>query len=249
MSGFRSDACTHAGTLRRRNEDAVVQRPDLGLWAVADGAGGHGGGDVAAAAAAAALEGVPPGLSAVEMLTQIRLRLGAADAELRRRAAALGPGRVMATTVVALLLRQAHFACLWAGDSRAYRLRGGVLKPLTRDHSLVQQMIDAGELDAEEAERHPQANVILRAIGGGEAGAELEKISGAVLPGDLFLLCSDGLFKAVPEASLAQLLEQGADARALIQAALQAGARDNVSAIVLRQRAGAQPEDTVQPHR
>ncbi|ONG52008.1 protein phosphatase [Pseudoroseomonas deserti] len=249
MSGFRSDACTHAGTLRSRNEDAVVQRPDLGLWAVADGAGGHGGGDVAAAAAAAALEGVPPGLSAVEMLAQIRLRIGAADAELRRRAAALGPGRVMATTVVALLLRQAHFACLWAGDSRAYRLRGGVLKPLTRDHSLVQQMVDAGELDAEEAEQHPQANVILRAIGGGEAGAELEKISGAVLPGDLFLLCSDGLFKAVPEASLAQLLGQGADARALIQAALKAGARDNVSAIVLRQVAGAQPEDTVQPHR
>lgn len=243
MLGYRSDACTHPGTLRARNEDAVVHRPDLGLWAVADGAGGHGGGDIAAAAAATAMEGIPAGLTAVEMLAQLRLRLGAADAELRRRAAALGPGRMMATTVVALLLRHGHFACLWAGDSRAYRLRGGLLQPLTRDHSLVQQMVERGELDAAEAERHPQANVILRAIGGGEAGPELEKISGAILAGDGFLLCSDGLFKALPESAIAQRLRQGADAHRLVEAAVAAGARDNVSAVVLRP---VESEDTLQ---
>ncbi|MBC9208253.1 serine/threonine-protein phosphatase [Roseomonas aerophila] len=239
---FRSDACTHAGTIRSRNEDVVVQRPDLGLWAVADGAGGHGGGDIAAAAAATAMESIPAGLSAAEMLAQLRLRLSAADAELRRRAAALGGGRVMATTVVALVIRSGHFACLWAGDSRAYRLRDGQLACLTRDHSLVQDLVDRGELDAESAERHPQANVILRALGGGEGGPGLDKVSDALVPGDSFLLCSDGLFKALPESAIGQLLRQGADAKRLVSEAVKAGARDNVSAVVLRHAAA---EDTL----
>ncbi|WBV44901.1 PP2C family serine/threonine-protein phosphatase [Pseudoroseomonas cervicalis] len=234
IPGLRSDARTHAGTVRSRNEDAVVHRPDLGLWAVADGAGGHGGGDVAAAAVASALEGIPPGLSAAEMLAQLRLRLSATHEALRRRAAEQGPGRVMASTIVVLLLRSRHFACLWAGDSRAYRLREGALQMLTRDHSLVQEMVDRGELAAEAAERHPQANIILRAVGGGEGPLLLDKVSDSLQPGDVFLLCSDGLFKALPEEAIARLLRQGADAAALVQGAVAAGARDNVSAVVLR---------------
>lgn len=233
VTALFSEARTHAGAVRRRNEDALVERPDLGLWAVADGAGGHGAGDVASAAVAAALEGIPPGLSAAELLAQLRLRLMGVHASLQAQAAALGEGRVIATTVVALLARNGHYACLWAGDSRLYRLRGGVLEPLTRDHSLVQEMVDRGELDEAAAELHPQANIILRAVGGGGA-LELDKVSGPILPGDAFLLCSDGLFKALPAAEIAALLASGGGAGTLIAAALAARARDNVSAVVLR---------------
>jgi protein phosphatase/serine/threonine-protein phosphatase Stp1 len=232
--GLHSDAATHPGAVRKRNEDSLVHRPDLGLWAVADGAGGHGAGDVASQAVKAALEAMPPGLNAAEMLAQVRLRLATVHAELQDRAAAEGPDRIIATTVVVLLARHGHFACLWAGDSRAYLLRHGVLQRITRDHSLVQEMVDQGTLTEAEAEAHPQANVILRAIG---ASGELvlDKVSGRLAPGDGLLLCSDGLFKAIPEAEIGALLQALVPAEAVITAAVDRGARDNVTAVLLRQ--------------
>ena len=231
--GLVSDAATHPGAVRKRNEDSLVHRPDLGLWAVADGAGGHGAGDVASQAVAAALEAIPPGLSAAEILAQARLRLAGVHAELQAQAVALGEGRIIATTIVLLLARYGHFACLWAGDSRAYLMRGGILQRVTRDHSLVQEMVDQGTLTEAEAEAHPQANVILRAVG---ASGELvlDKVSGRIAPGDMLLLCSDGLFKAMPEEELAVMLAQGATAAATIDAAVARGARDNVSVVLLR---------------
>jgi protein phosphatase/serine/threonine-protein phosphatase Stp1 len=231
--GLVSDAATHPGAVRKRNEDSLVHRPDLGLWAVADGAGGHGAGDVASQAVAAALEAIPPGLSAAEILAQARLRLAGVHAELQAQAVALGEGRIIATTVVLLLARYGHFACLWAGDSRAYLMRDGILQRVTRDHSLVQEMVDQGTLTEAEAEAHPQANVILRAVG---ASGELvlDKVSGRIAPGDMLLLCSDGLFKAMPEEELAVMLAQGATASAIIDAAVARGARDNVSVVLLR---------------
>jgi len=227
-----STVATHPGTVRPRNEDSVVNRPDLGLFAVADGAGGHGAGDVASQAVAAALEAIPRGLSAAEILAQVRLRLAAAHADLQAQAAAAGEGRIIATTVVLLLVRGEHFACLWAGDSRAYLLRGGRLSRVTRDHSLVQELVDAGTLTEAEAEAHPQANVILRAVGG-SGELLLDKVSGRLVAGDRLLLCSDGLFKAVAEDAIATTLAGGSDADALIEAALAERARDNVSAVIV----------------
>lgn len=229
---FASSVATHPGTVRPRNEDSVVNRPDLGLYAVADGAGGHGAGDVASQAVAAALEAIPPGLSAAEILAQARLRIAAAHADLQARAAAAGEGRIIATTLVLVLVRGEHFACLWAGDSRVYLLRAGQLSRVTRDHSLVQELVDAGTLTEAEAEAHPQANVILRAVGGSGA-LTLDKVSGRLLAGDRLLLCSDGLFKAVAEDAIAAALAAGGDADALIEAALAERARDNVSALVV----------------
>ncbi|MBB3896888.1 PP2C family protein-serine/threonine phosphatase [Roseococcus suduntuyensis] len=228
-----SSAATHPGAVRPRNEDQVVARPDLGLWAVADGAGGHGAGEVASGAIAEALEAIPPGLTAAEMLAQVRLRLAAVHAALRVRALARGPGGIIASTVVVLLLRGGHFAALWAGDSRLYLLREGVLRRVTRDHSAVQEMVDSGLLAEAEAERHPHANVITRAVGQ-EGEVVLDKVADRLLPGDQFLLCSDGLFKDLPEAGLGAMLSAGMEAPAFIEAALRAGARDNVSAVVVR---------------
>lgn len=224
---------THQGAVRPRNEDAFVDRGDIGLWAVADGAGGHGAGDVASNAVAAALSDLPPGLSAAELLAQVRLRIGAVHADLRARAAAAGSGRIIASTVVLLLARGGHFACLWAGDSRAYLLRDGTMTRVTRDHSVVQEMVDAGMIGEEDAEAHPQANVITRAVGA-DGELELDKVSGRIAAGDLFLLCSDGLFKALTEAEIAVALLAGEGPEELVNAALSRGARDNVTAVVVR---------------
>lgn len=234
MSGsLRSLAMTHPGTVRPRNEDAFVDRPDIGLWAVADGAGGHGAGDVASAAAAATLQDLPPGLSAAEVLAQVRLRILAVHADLQRQAEQAGPGRIIATTLVVLLARGGHYACLWAGDSRIYLLRHGEFSRLTRDHSLVQDLVDQGLLAEADAESHPQANVITRAVGA-EGELQLDKISSRFVAGDLFLLCSDGLFKAVPEPAIGQMLCEGQGPDALLAAALANGARDNVTAVTVR---------------
>lgn len=225
-------AASHRGTVRSRNEDAYVDRSDIGLWAVADGAGGHGAGHEASAAAAAALADLPMGLSAAEMLAQVRLRLGGVHVELQRRATESSGGDLLATTVVVLIARNEHFACLWAGDSRAYLLRGDTMRQITRDHSLVQELVDAGALAPEDAEGHPRANVITRAIGSREA-LLLDKISGRLMPGDLLLLCSDGLFKALPEKEIGKLLNAGQGPEQLIEEALRNGARDNVTALVV----------------
>ncbi|MBR0673997.1 PP2C family protein-serine/threonine phosphatase [Neoroseomonas soli] len=231
-SRLTSHAATHPGAVRPRNEDALLDRPDLGLWAVADGAGGHGAGDVASAAIIAALETIPPGLSAAELLAQVRLRLTEVHAGLQEEAARRGPGRILASTVVVMLARGDHFAMLWAGDSRGYLMRGGQLSRVTRDHSLVQELVDQGTLREDEAEHHPQANVITRAIGAtGEL--ELDKVSGRIIEGDRYLLCTDGLFKTMAEQEIAAMLANGSDAAGIVNEAVGRGARDNVSAVAV----------------
>jgi serine/threonine protein phosphatase PrpC len=232
---LKGDGATDVGTVRQRNEDAFLCRDDLGLWAVADGAGGHGAGDVAAAEAIAALASIPAGLTAAELLAQVRMRLQSVHRELRRQATADagGAGGMMATTIVVLLARSEHMACLWAGDSRAYRLRGGAFTPLTRDHSLVQELVDQGALAAEAVEGHPKANVVTRALGAGEE-VELDKVLDAAEPGDVYLLCTDGLTKALSDEEIRASVEAAGGARDLVERALRAGARDNVTAVVVR---------------
>jgi serine/threonine-protein phosphatase Stp1 len=232
---FRSRAATHAGTARKLNEDAFVNRPDLGLWAVADGAGGHEAGDVASAEVARVLQSVDQGLSAGEMLVEVRARLEEAHARLLDVAARRGAGAIVATTVVVVLARDDHFACLWAGDSRAYLLRGEALTRITRDHSLVQELVDSGSISESEAAGHPKANIITRAVGAGDEILDLDKRTGQLLPGDRVLLCSDGLCKTLSEEQLADLLgddlETGAER--LVAAALSAQVTDNVTVVTI----------------
>ncbi len=231
---FISWASTHVGTVRSHNEDALVNRPDLGLWAVADGAGGHSRGDVASKMIVEALEAIPPGLTAGEMLLEVRQRVTEAHEALRG-----SPDDenhvISASTVVVLIARGDHFACLWAGDSRAYLLRDGQMTHVTKDHSLVQELVDAGAITAEEAETHPSANVITRAVGS-DGDLDLDKVTSNLMPGDRFLLCSDGLCKTVPEHEIADLLATPppeGPAEPLIAATLKHRGRDNVTAVVM----------------
>jgi serine/threonine-protein phosphatase Stp1 len=239
-SNFRSRGATHAGMARRINEDAYVNRPDLGLWAVADGAGGHESGEVASAEVASLLQTIDAGLSAGEMLVEVRSRLEAAHAHLREVASKHGAAVMVATTVVVLLARDDHFACLWAGDSRAYLLRGHALTRITRDHSLVQALVESGEISEAEMAGHPQANVITRAVGADSDCLDLEKRTGQLMPGDRMLLCSDGLFKAISEEQVADLLSGDGDSGAerLVAAALAARATDNITVVTIEFVAG-----------
>ena len=233
---LRSWATTHPGMKRKHNEDAYVDRPDLGLWAVADGAGGHHAGEVASGMIRESLEAIPPGLSASELLAEVRTRIETAHDALRAEAQRRGPDVMIASTVVVMLARNDHFACLWAGDSRAYLLRDGVLQQITRDHSLVQELVESGVIRPEEAEHHPRANVITRAVGADLDDFVLDKVSGRIQAGDRFLLCSDGLCKTVPEGELASLLSENAGAtppEKLVAAALALNATDNVTAVAV----------------
>ena len=240
---FRSGAATHAGAANRLNEDAFVNRPDLGLWAVADGAGGHESGEVASAEVAGLLQTIDAGLSAAEMLLEVRSRLEAAHARLHAEASRHGDGAMVATTVVVLLARDDHFACLWAGDSRAYLLRDHTLTKITRDHSLVQALVESGTISEAEAIGHPQANVITRAVGADSDVLELEKRTGQLMAGDRLLLCSDGLSKTLPEEQLAELLsgDDATGAARLVTAALTAQATDNITAVTIDFSAGDGP--------
>src|SRR3984893_2659151 len=230
---FRSSAVTHAGAVRAHNEDSYVDRPDLGLWAVADGAGGHQAGDIASRIITAALKMLPPGLGATALLAEVRQRLAHAHNILLAEAARRGGHAMLASTVVVLLARDDYFACLWAGDSRAYLLRGRRFRQLTRDHSLVQELFDSGAISAAEAVHHPSANIITHAIGADVL--ELDKGTDPLLPGDRFLLCSDGLFKTLPEPVLARILaaEDDLAAERLLRAALAQQADDNVTAVAV----------------
>jgi len=227
-------ATTDVGTVRNHNEDALVNRPDLGLWAVADGAGGHARGDVASRMIAEALEAIPPDLTAGEMLAEIRQRMTDAHATLRESQDG-EMHEVSASTVVVVIARGDHFACLWAGDSRAYLLRDGEMTQITRDHSLVQELLDAGAIRPDEALNHPRSNVITRAVGAGCDGLVLDEVTERLLPGDRFLLCSDGMCKALRDDALASTLGEphGMPAQVLIDGALAANASDNVTAVAV----------------
>jgi serine/threonine-protein phosphatase Stp1 len=232
---FGASAITHPGS-RPYNEDSYLSCPDLGVWAVADGVGGHEAGEVASRAVTDALRTLPAGLSVAELIPETRLRLRDAHLGLQAEAARRGRDVVMATTVVVLLARGNHFACLWAGDSRAYLLRGGLIRQVTQDHSLVQEMLNARAISEDEAVTHPRANVITRAVGAGDPELQLDEVGDRLNTGDRFILCSDGLWKMFGPAELATILAAGGEAPAerLLATALDRQADDNVTVVTVQ---------------
>ena len=233
---FECASRTHVGLKRKINEDSILAEPDRGLWVVADGMGGHEAGEVASAAVVDALRRLPD-FDELDKLTGAGVEaLRQVNDDLIRLARSNGSERTIGTTVVGLLILGGRFRCFWAGDSRAYWIRGGEIMRLSRDHSLVQDLVDAGMLQPEEAEHHENANVITRAVGVRER-LDVDTVSGDAQPGDFFLLASDGLTRLVQDDEIAAeigrgVLEQAADR--LIEMVLARGAPDNVSVIIIR---------------
>src|SRR5262245_54140229 len=149
----RTAARTHIGTVRRRNEDAVLERTDIGLWAVADGAGGHERGDYASSRLIASLREIE--LSGGSLVEQVKQRLAEVNRELRTKAAALGPDAINVSTVAILIVSGQQSCCLGPADSRFYRMRAGQLHQMSRDQSHVQNLVDRGEIAPDAASSHP----------------------------------------------------------------------------------------------
>jgi serine/threonine protein phosphatase PrpC len=232
---FRSAARTHVGVVRSLNEDKVLERPQARLWAVADGMGGHQAGDLASELIVEALSAVSGHRSGYAYLNAVCDSLQAVNRDLLDRAQALEPGSTIGATVAVLLIHDDHYACVWAGDSRVYLSRGGALERITHDHSLVQEMVDSGALSPQEAVGHRRSNVVTRAVGAGQT-LMLDVLHAAIQPGDVFLICTDGLTGMVADAEIARILKAlplDAAADGLLALSLDRGARDNVSLVLV----------------
>ena len=226
---------THVGLRRKVNEDSIAVRTDRGLWAVADGMGGHDAGDVASATVTEALMKLPIVYSLDALAEAAVAALETVNQKLIDLAQSTNETRTIGSTVVGLAIAGRQFRCFWAGDSRAYRVRDRQIERLTRDHSLVQDLVNAGMMNPQEAETHPNSNVITRAVGVVE-DLRVEVVSGEVMPGDQYLLASDGLTRLVGDEELVtELLTQRAAEAAdrLIEIVLSRGALDNISIIIV----------------
>ncbi len=219
----RSTAATDVGRVRSVNQDAYLERPEIGLWAVADGLGGHTDGDVASRMVCDSLSDFEPTPTFEQMVDAVRDRIRDVNDHLLRTSQRSLRGMKMGSTVVVLLIRGRQSAVLWAGDSRIYRLRANRLQQLTSDHSAS---VSAGRVGS---------NVVTRAVGV-TAGLMLDVRDEDVYAGDRFLLCSDGLTRTVPDDSIEQWMQHPdieVTIEGLLNASLEAGAPDNVTALVV----------------
>jgi serine/threonine protein phosphatase PrpC len=232
-----SAGATDTGHVRDHNEDALLADDRRGLWVVADGMGGHAGGAEASASVVTCVNHVRTTWTTAKALAQdVISRLEDAHEAIRARSRANGGGTA-GTTVVCLVAFDRHGLVAWCGDSRLYRLRAGApLEQISRDHTMVQTLVDHGQLAAEDAEAHPQAHVLTRAVGA-TPELQLDYQQLTLLPGDRFLLCSDGLTRPVPEMQIAQILREATVAQVacdrLLAQALAQGAPDNVTVVVI----------------
>jgi type VI secretion system protein ImpM len=223
---FRSASASDVGRVRPINQDSLLERTEVGLWAVADGLGGHSHGEVASRMVCDALADFVPESGFEQMIEDAVARLHQVNDHLVRAAARSHNAVLSGSTVAALMARGTRCAVLWAGDSRVYRMRSGRLEQLTRDHSLVAES---------EGLTSAPSNIVTRAIGG-EATLTVDVQRERVSAGDRFLLCSDGLTRMVPEAEIQRWMEDDdiqAAVEGLIAATLSAGAPDNVTVLIV----------------
>ncbi|MBR6669052.1 MAG: Stp1/IreP family PP2C-type Ser/Thr phosphatase [Clostridia bacterium] len=232
--GLQVYALTDVGKVRAINQDALVVDEALMLYGVADGMGGHKGGETASAGARdgliAGLQGKEPSLDA------LRDAITAANAALFQQQAGDESLSGMGTTLSVIWMSE-HFVYFGhVGDSRVYRFREGKLEQMTDDHSLVGELVRAGYLTSEQAENHPNKNVILRAVGT-EEGIDIDLAVEERKHGDLWLICSDGLHGMVKDSQMEAILSVNtpeAAAKLLMDAALAAGGRDNISVVLVQ---------------
>jgi PPM family protein phosphatase len=243
-------ALSHPGRRRRHNEDSYVIQPPL--FAVADGMGGAKAGEVASGLAAAAVQ--ESGSDGQNGEARVAALIEEANRRVFRRATEDRDASGMGTTMTVALVEDNRVAIGHVGDSRAYLIRSGELEQLTDDHSLVAELVRSGKLTPEEAESHPQRSVITRALGT-DADVDVDTFSVEASPGDLFLLCSDGLTTMVDDQTILDAVEQHRTnlqeaAKALVNAANRGGGEDNITVVFFevgeaREEPDERTEDTV----
>ena len=226
----RIASVTHAGRKRRRNEDAYVVQPPL--FAVADGMGGAQAGQIASRLATEALREDDAGGGGQQRVAEL---IQSANQRVYERSSADEAASGMGTTITVALVEDDAVSIGHVGDSRAYRIRDGRLQQLTDDHSLVGELIRSGKLSPEEAEIHPQRSVITRALGT-DPDVDADTFSVDARPGDVFLLCSDGLTSMVADDEILRTVERNRNdldraARELVAEANRGGGEDNITVV------------------
>lgn len=243
---WKSVDLTNVGLVRDLNEDSILAKPDKNLWAVADGMGGYEAGNVASQMVVASLQQMEDVSGLNDWVNKLEDNLLDVNQRIREYADIMLDGRTLGSTVVSLSIKGRVGVCLWAGDSRLYRLRNHQLMQLSRDHSQVQEQIQKGYMTAEQAENHPDSNVITRAVGAHkQLYVDINVFS--VQLGDIFLLCSDGLYNMVSKEALTDVLQSQPIGKAidtLLQQALDAGGSDNISLILVKGEQGTLPDSS-----
>jgi protein phosphatase len=238
---LRHAAATDIGRVRQGNEDSFYADDEANVFVVADGMGGHAAGEVAAQIAASRVGEALSGAIRTQLAAELAQTLEAAIAEANRRILSRAQDDPdcygMGTTITALcVLPDASFLIGHVGDSRAYRLRGGSLKRITKDHTLVQQEVDRGTLTDEQARVHPRSNVLTRALGI-PGGFATDLYEGTLEAGDRVLLATDGLSAMLADAEIERILAAALDVEAtagqLVERANAAGGLDNTTVIVI----------------
>jgi len=243
---WTSASRSHPGHIRKKNEDACLEQPEQGLWAVADGMGGHSFGELASRMAVSSLIGLPGEDDLDQRIHAALRRLQEVNRRLRCEAMRRGVP-LIGTTIVALLAAGSRCSCLWAGDSRIYLYRAGRLRQLTRDHNDLEAARSRRIPSSGDTVELPRANLINRALGG-EDMVYIDRVTVDLLDGDIFLLCTDGLSNEVSELSIKQALLPGICSQAcdsLVDIALDREARDNITAVVLRAEDLSSPDRTI----
>ena len=231
---FDVGAATDPGKVRQVNEDRYFVAPTSGIFAVADGMGGHEAGALASTTIVQCLESIGRAVSAADLLARLEDRILRANVTLKEIADQRG--KVVGSTVAILLTYDDHFACVWSGDSRVYRIRRNEIVQLSRDHTEVRDLVERGLLTPEEARTWPRRNVITRAIGVRDE-PELELEHGVLEADDLFVICSDGLTGHVEDREILQSASHGVAqdiCDALVALTLERGAKDNVTVVAVR---------------
>ncbi|MCU7278411.1 protein phosphatase 2C domain-containing protein [Pseudomonas peradeniyensis] len=232
---YTAASYSHVGMVRKINEDACLELTWAGLWAVADGMGGHAAGDFVSSLAMDSLRSLPMLDSLDDFSGEVRDGLAWVNGIVREETVRRGVA-MMGSTVVVLAARGDQAIGLWAGDSRLYRLRDGRIERLSHDHSYVQELQDSGLLNEAEARVHPRGNIVTRAIGV-EDDLDLQAVALQVRPGDTYLLCSDGLNKTAEDHEIAEVLGHADPyevVRSLVHLGLTRGAPDNITAVVVK---------------
>ena len=230
-----SAGSTNVGNVRKINEDAILDQPQNGLWVVADGMGGHHAGDLASSSIVKALSQISVNDEQSQFVDLVEDHIKRVNHDLYTFSKQDGRDAVIGSTVAALVALDGYCVCIWAGDSRVYRLRNFELEQLTVDHSEVEELIAEGALRRSEADGHPGENVITRAVGGEEI-INLEMKLVPLQHGDRFLLCSDGLYKDLTADEIGNIMTEGNTAdvtRNLLGCALSRRCADNVSVIAI----------------
>jgi len=233
---WQSAAITHAGNVRNYNEDACLVLEHPKLWVVADGMGGHEAGDVASNMIMQDLKQLNPTAKLNDFIDDVDDKLINVNRKLRTMAREQYNNRTIGSTVITMLASGEHVAYLWAGDSRLYRIRDKQITRLSTDHSEVQNLIEQNLLLPEEAEKHPSANVITRAIGAVDnlyLSVGVEKVK----TNDIYLLCSDGLYRDISDDELLKnSFEKNPNqiTNNLMNLALSREAKDNITIVVAK---------------